>query len=167
MQSESAVEDLIQQPEISAPFRKASMYGVQELDLTLIRATNYTDDGYPIKTRVGVIRSNTLTQMGTLARDLANYPFFSGVKLSVRQIDEAIEQVPMKEIIKRSAIPGVKSIVMLVGVQSNQYPRALDIASWFLPHRIPVLIGGFLWHRWVRAGRPRGIEAVERTAELD
>ncbi|TLY29736.1 MAG: radical SAM protein [Ignavibacteria bacterium] len=143
MQSESAVEDLIQQPEISAPFRKASMYGVHELDLTLIRATNYTDDGYPIKTRVGVIRSNTLTQMGTLARDLANYPFFSGVKLSVRQIDEAIEQVPMKEIIKRSAIPGVKSIVMLVGVQSNQYPRALDIASWFLPHRIPVLIGGF------------------------
>jgi hypothetical protein len=30
-----------------------------------------------------------------------------------------------------------------------------------------VLIGGFLWHRWVRAGRPRGIEAVERTAEAD
>jgi hypothetical protein len=30
-----------------------------------------------------------------------------------------------------------------------------------------VLIGGFLWHRWVRAGRPRGIEAVERTAESD
>jgi hypothetical protein len=30
-----------------------------------------------------------------------------------------------------------------------------------------ILIGGFLWHRWVRAGRPRGIEAVERTAEAD
>jgi len=30
-----------------------------------------------------------------------------------------------------------------------------------------VLIGGFLWNRWVRAGRPRGIEAVERTAEAD
>jgi Amino acid permease len=30
-----------------------------------------------------------------------------------------------------------------------------------------VLIGGFLWYRWVRAGRPRGIEAVERTAEAD
>jgi len=143
MQSESAVEDLIQQPEISAHPQTASMYGMHELDLTLIRATNYTDDGYPIKTRVGVIRSNTLTQMGTLARDLANYPFFSGVKLRVRQIDEAIERVPMKEIIKRSAKPGVKSIVMLVGVQSNQYPRALDIAAWFLPHRIPVLIGGF------------------------
>jgi hypothetical protein len=30
-----------------------------------------------------------------------------------------------------------------------------------------LLIGGFLWHRWVRAGRPRGIEAVERIAEAD
>ena len=41
-------------------------YGVRELDITLIRPTNYTDDGYPITMRVGVIRSNTLTQMGTL-----------------------------------------------------------------------------------------------------
>jgi hypothetical protein len=29
------------------------------------------------------------------------------------------------------------------------------------------LIGGFLQYRWVRAGRPRGIEAVERVAEAD
>src|SRR5437660_12074731 len=107
--------------ELVIEHRTAIDYGVRELDVTLIRPTNYTDDGYPIKTRVGVIRSNTLTQMGTLARDLATYPFFSGVKLSVRQIDEAIERVPTKEIIKRSAMPGVKSIVMLVGVQSNQY----------------------------------------------
>ena len=32
---------------------------------------------------------------------------------------------------------------MLVGVQTNQYPRALDIASKFLPLGIPVFIGGF------------------------
>jgi hypothetical protein len=28
-----------------------------------------------------------------------------------------------------------------------------------------VVIGGFLHYRWIRAGRPRGIEAVERSAE--
>ncbi len=117
--------------------------GVRELDVTLIRPTNYTDDGYPIRTRVGVIRSNTLTQMGTLARDLANYPFFKGVSLKVHLIDEAIERVPVKEILRRSKTSGVKAIIMLVGVQSNQYPRAQDIASWFLPHNIPVMIGGF------------------------
>jgi hypothetical protein len=30
-----------------------------------------------------------------------------------------------------------------------------------------VLIGWFLWYRWVRAGRPRGIESVERGAEAE
>ena len=121
----------------------ASECGVQQLDVTLIRPTNYTDDGYPIKTRIGVIRSNTLTQIGTLVRDLVNDPFFQGIQFNIRKIDEAIEWIPVKEIVHQSKVPGVKSIVMLVGVQTNQFPRALDIASKFLPHGIPVLIGGF------------------------
>ena len=121
----------------------ALSHGIRELDVTLIRATNYTDDGYPIRMRIGVIRSNTLTQMGALARDLARYPYFKDLPLKVRLIDEAIQRVPVKDIIKRSTLPGVTAIVMIVGVQSGQYPRAQDIASWFLPHNIPVLIGGF------------------------
>lgn len=118
-------------------------YGVHELDVTLIRPTNYTDDGYPIKTRLGVIRSNTLTQIGTLVHDLVNEPILRGVSLKIRKIDEAIEWIPVKDIVTHSKVSGVKSIVMLVGVQSNQYPRALDIASKFRTHGIPVLIGGF------------------------
>jgi radical SAM superfamily enzyme YgiQ (UPF0313 family) len=117
--------------------------GVSALDITLIRPTNYTDDGYPIRMRIGVIRSNTLTQMGTLARDIVRYPFFEGLPLHVRLIDEAIQRVPTHDIIRRSQMPGVRSIVMIVGVQTNQFPRARDIASWFLPHGIPVMIGGF------------------------
>jgi hypothetical protein len=30
-----------------------------------------------------------------------------------------------------------------------------------------LLTGGFLHYRWIRAGRPRGIESVERSAEAD
>ena len=127
----------------AADLSSAKGYGVRRLAVTLIRPTNYTDDGYPIKTRIGVIRSNTLTQIGTLVQDLPNSPFFKGIPLEIRKIDEAIEWIPAKEIIHQSKTGGVKSIVMLVGVQSNQYPRALDIASKFLPHGIPVLIGGF------------------------
>ena len=129
--------------DIQTDCQTASGYGVQQLDVTLIRPTNYTDDGYPIKTRIGVIRSNTLTQIGTLVHDLVNDTFFHGVAFDIHKIDEAIEWIPVKDIINHSKMPGVKSIVMLVGVQTNQYPRALDIASKFLPHRIPVLIGGF------------------------
>ena len=124
-------------------FQTALEYGIHELNITLIRPTNYTDDGYPIKTRIGVIRSNTLTQIGTLVNDLVNEPFFKGMTFDIRKIDEAIDWIPIKEIVHHSKVSGVKSIVMLVGVQTNQYPRALDIASKFLPHGIPVLIGGF------------------------
>lgn len=124
-------------------FETAATYGASELDVTLIRPTNYTDDGYPIKTRIGVIRSNTLTQIGGLVDDFMNYPFYKDVSLKVRKIDEATEWVPVQEVIRHSRIPGVKSIVMLVGVQSNQYPRALDLASKFLPHGISVVMGGF------------------------
>ena len=132
-----------QDDRIAVDRRTAVEYGVRELDIVLIRPTNYTDDGYPIRTRIGIIRSNTLTQMGTLSRDLVNFPFFAGVSVNARLLDEAIERVPTSEILARSVIPGVKVIVMLVGVQTNQYPRAQDVASWFLPHGIPVLIGGF------------------------
>ena len=30
-----------------------------------------------------------------------------------------------------------------------------------------MLVAGVLYWRWVRAGRPRGIEAIEREAEAD
>jgi len=133
-----------QRPEnAQTAFRTLQEYGVHEIDVTLIRPTNYTDDGYPIKTHIGVIRSNTLMQIGTLVNDLVKEPFFQDVKLNIRKIDEAIEWVPVKDVIHHSKVPGVKSIVMLVGVQTNQFPRALDIAAKFLPHGIPVLIGGF------------------------
>jgi radical SAM superfamily enzyme YgiQ (UPF0313 family) len=121
----------------------ALLLGAGRLDITLVRPTNYTDDGYPIQMRVGVIRSNTLTHMGALARDLVNYPFFKDLPVRVRLIDEAIQRVPVKDIVRQSKRPGVKTIVMIVGVQSGQYPRALDIAAWFRPYNIPVMIGGF------------------------
>lgn len=125
------------------PINDAASLGIRKLELTLIRATNYTDDGYPIKMRINVIRSNTLTQMATLTRDIIQYPFFRNLTVKVHTIDEAYENIPVKKIIKKSKQPGVQSIVLIVGVQTNQYPRAQDIASWFLPHDIPVLIGGF------------------------
>ena len=127
----------------SDSLNSALAFGVRELDITLVRPTNYTDDGYPIQMKIGVIRSNTLTQMGTLARDIASYPFFEGLRVNVRLVDEAIQRVPAKEILRRSREPGVRTIVMLVGVQTNQFPRAQDVASWFLPHQVPVMIGGF------------------------
>jgi hypothetical protein len=81
--------------------------------------------------------------MGCLTRDVANHPFFAQTAFRVHLVDEAIQKVPVKRIIRQAATPGVKAIVMVVGVQTNQFPRAQDLAAHFLPHHIPVLIGGF------------------------
>ncbi len=121
----------------------ARALGVHELHITLIRPTNYTSDGYPIQSMRGVIPSNTLTQMAALIRDLCNYPFFTGACINISLFDEAVDRVPVRKIIKRSRESVAKSIVMLTGVQTNQFPRANDIAARFLPHGIAVLIGGF------------------------
>jgi hypothetical protein len=143
MRQQYALEEVLEPAGSFNDGDTAASHGIRELDVTLVRATNYTDDGYPIKMKVCVIRSNTLTQMATLTRDIVNDPFFAGIRVNVRTVDEAYENVPRKEIVKRSKERGVRAIVMLVGVQSNQFPRAQDVASWFLPYDIPVLIGGF------------------------
>lgn len=143
MQESPSIELGTRSPDLQHRVNALADLGIRNLDVTLIRPTNYTDDGYPIKTRIGVIRSNTLTQVGALVRDLVRHPSFDGIRLSVRMVDEAIEWIPEQEIWASFQKPDTRSIVMLVGVQSNQYPRALDIASRFQPRGIPVLIGGF------------------------
>lgn len=81
MQKENAV--LEESAPIESVLRAdtAASHGVSELDVTLVRATNYADDGYPIKMKICVIRSNTLSQMATLTRDIVTYPFFKGTRV--------------------------------------------------------------------------------------
>ena len=68
MQGLIAADEVKQFEYVQSDFKTVSEYGIHQLDVTLIRPTNYTNDGYPIKTRIGVIRSNTLTQIGTLVQ---------------------------------------------------------------------------------------------------
>ena len=49
----------------------------------------------------------------------------------------------MKQIIRWGQEPGTKLLVCLVGVQTNQFPRAFDMARIFRGKNIAVIIGGF------------------------
>ena len=65
------------------------------------------------------------------------------VEIDIDLIDETNTRVNIPKLIQRFRRHGNFGLLALVGVQSNQYPRALDIARPFRAAGIPVAIGGF------------------------
>ena len=58
-------------------------------------------------------------------------------------IDEINSRVNIKKLLAQFRRHDGFGLVALAGVQSNQYPRALDIARPFRAAGVPVIIGGF------------------------
>src|SRR6202043_3164173 len=65
------------------------------------------------------------------------------VAIDIDAIDETNCRVDIPKLLTRFRRQGGFGLVALVGVQSNQYPRALDIARPFRDAGIPVAMGGF------------------------
>src|SRR5215510_11885061 len=65
------------------------------------------------------------------------------VTIDITVIDETNSRVKVKDILARFRKANGFGLVGLVGVQSNQFPRAVDIARPLRAAGIPVLIGGF------------------------
>ena len=63
--------------------------------------------------------------------------------IDVTAIDETNTRVRPRDIAKRIARNGGMGLVGLIGVQSNEFPRALDIARPFRAAGVQVMIGGF------------------------
>ena len=63
--------------------------------------------------------------------------------IDITVIDEINSRVNIKKLLARFRRHDGFGLVALVGVQSNQYPRALDIARPFRAAGVPVMIGGF------------------------
>ena len=109
----------------------------------LIKPSHYDDDGYVIQWRRSSIPSNSLAAVhGLMADCAANHALGPDVEIAVEAYDECNTLIEPKRWAKRLKAAG-GGFVGLVGVQSNQYPRALDIARQFRAEGVPVVIGGF------------------------
>lgn len=116
----------------------------QHLTLYLIKPSKYDDDGYIVRFWKGVLPSNTLACLNGLSEDVRKRGVLGrGLKWKIEAIDETVERVDIQKIIRESRRKKTKTIVCLVGVQSNQFPRAADLALSFRKAGIDVLIGGF------------------------
>ncbi len=110
----------------------------------LIKPSHYDDDGYVIQWWKAWIPSNSLASLYGLALDAASRRVLGDdVEIVVNGYDECNQRLPVKGIIKRLTEPGASGLVCLVGVQSNQFPRAVDLATVFMAAGVPVVIGGF------------------------
>ncbi|WP_082674147.1 radical SAM protein [Thiohalocapsa sp. ML1] len=110
----------------------------------LIKPSHYDDDGYVIQWLKAWIPSNSLASLYGLTLEAAEQQALGAdVDIRVQAYDETNTVIPVKRIIKRMQKAGGEGLVCLVGVQSNQFPRAMDMARVFRAAGLQVAIGGF------------------------
>ncbi len=116
----------------------------RRFQLILIKPSRYDDDGYVIQWARAFVPSNTLAVLYSLARDSARRGVLGpDTDIDITVIDEMNARVKTKRLIALLRRHGGFGLVGLVGVQSNQFPHALDIARPFRAEDAPVMIGGF------------------------
>ena len=111
--------------------------------LLLVKPSHYDEDGYVIQWLRSPIPSNSLASLYGLAKDCAERAVLGDdVEFEIHAFDETNTRIRPIRLARMIEHAGA-GIVMLVGVQSNQFPRALDIAAPLRARGIQVVIGGF------------------------
>jgi Radical SAM superfamily len=116
----------------------------RRFQLVLIKPSHYDDDGYVIRWWRAMIPSNSLAAVYGIAADCAERQVLGpDVAIDIEVIDETNTRIDVLTLLARFRFHSNFGLVALTGVQSNQYPRALDIARPFREAGIQVALGGF------------------------
>ncbi len=112
--------------------------------LFLIKPSHYDDDGYVLQWMRSSIPANTRAAMHGIALACVERRVLGDdVEIRGTVQDETNTRIRPAAIARAIRRAGGRGLVGLVGVQTNQYPRALDIARPLRAAGIPVCIGGF------------------------
>ncbi len=118
-------------------------FDAKKFHIVLIKPSKYDDDGYTVRFWKGVLPSNTLNVLHGLTDDIRRRRVFGEMPIEVTTFDETAEKVPIKKILRWGRDADTRLLVCMVGVQTNQFPRALDMARIFRAAGITVIMGGF------------------------
>ncbi|MGZ3234243.1 MAG: B12-binding domain-containing radical SAM protein [Croceibacterium sp.] len=117
---------------------------MNEFALILIKPSHYDERGYPIVWWKTSIPSNSLAALYGIARDCVERQVLGPeVAIRILPVDETNTHVVPSQVAQDIKRSGARALIGLVGVQSNQYDRALDLAREFRAEGFPVIIGGF------------------------
>src|SRR5215831_6669015 len=107
--------------------------GIRGLHVVLLKPSKYDDEGYILRHWRRVLPSNTLACLYALTEDVKRRRALrEDLEMTVEILDEAVQKLNVPKIIRRSRRPGWKTVVCLVVVQNNQYPRPISRRSWTL-----------------------------------
>jgi len=116
----------------------------RRFQLILIKPSHYDDDGYVIRWWRALIPSNSLAAVYGIAADCAERQVLGpNVVIDIAVIDETNTHIDVPALLAKFRQHCNFGLVALIGVQSNQYPRALDISRPFREAGVPVAMGGF------------------------
>lgn len=117
---------------------------MRDFHFVMIKPTHYDDDGYPIQWLRSAIPSNTLASLNGLAEAAVDRNALGeGVRIHLHTYDETNKRVRPEKMARDIRRRGGKAMIALVGVQSNQFPRATDLARRFMAEGLQTAIGGF------------------------
>ncbi|OWV91445.1 radical SAM protein [Rhizobium sp. R635] len=116
----------------------------RRFQLILIKPSHYDDDGYVIRWWRAMIPSNSLAALYGIAAECAERKVLGpDTAIDITVIDETNTRIDFARLLAQFKRHDNFGMIALVGVQSNQYPRALDIARPFRDAGLPVSMGGF------------------------
>ncbi len=116
----------------------------RRFQLFLVKPSHYDDDGYVIQWWKSAIPSNSLAVLNGLALDCRERKVLGeDVAIDIAAMDETNTRIRPDRIARTIEASGGLGMVGLIGVQSNQFPRAMAIAKALRARGIQVCIGGF------------------------
>ncbi len=117
---------------------------LKKIHLYLIKPSQYDEEGYVVRHWRGVLPSNTLACLAGLTEEVvAQKRLGESVQVKVHVLDETVDKIPVRRICRSQRDKHTRTIVCLAGVQTNQFPRAADLARVFRRAGLAVMIGGF------------------------
>jgi radical SAM superfamily enzyme YgiQ (UPF0313 family) len=117
--------------------------GKRRFKIVLIVPSHYDDDGYVIQWLRSMMPSNSLASVYGLLAECADARVLGpDVDIEIEAHDEMNTVIRVGRIVRDIRAAGA-GFVGLVGVQSNQFPRALDLGRQFRAAGLPVVMGGF------------------------
>jgi radical SAM superfamily enzyme YgiQ (UPF0313 family) len=133
----------VESPVDALPERALPAVARRKFKIVLIKPSHYDADGYVIQWWRSTIPSNSLASVYGLLKECAeDFALGPDTDIEIEAYDECNTVIDVKRAVREIRAAGA-GFIGLVGVQSNQFPRALDLTRQFRKANVPVVIGGF------------------------